>query len=347
MQNVSTTDVLLSLDEVEAISLAALLGAGVSDQNAAPVALSIRAAEADGIHSHGLARLPTYCEHARIGKIDGGAVPALLQPRPGLVAVDARDGFAHPAIDLGLPALLEAARSQGIAALAVHGSYNCGVVGYHVERIARAGFIALGFVHAPASIAPFHGTKPVFGTNPIAIAVPRGGDLPPMVLDQSASVVSKSEIVVHQQRGEPIPLGWALDRDGMPTTDAQAALSGGTMVPAGGAKGAGIALLVELMAAWATGSSLSIEAPSFADNQGHSPRTGQMFIALDPGPIAGPQAFARLERLFGAITDQPGTRLPGDRRLAARARFEGGERVALPRSLYDRIKAYSRQATTH
>lgn len=339
--NTSTTDVRLSLDEVEALSLTALLGVGVTSHNAASVAKSVRAAEADGIHSHGLARLPTYCEHARVGKIDGKADPLLHHLRPGLVAVDARDGFAHPAIDLGLPALLKSVSTQGIAALAVQRSYNCGVVGYHVERIAEAGFIGLGFVHAPASIAPFHGTKAVFGTNPIALAVPRGGGLPPLVLDQSSSVVAKSEIVVHQQRGEPIPLGWALDSKGEPTTDPNAALAGGTMVPSGGAKGAGIALLVELMAAWATGSSLSIDATSFADNRGHSPRTGQMFIALDSRPIAGPDAGERLERLFGAITHQPGTRLPGDRRHAARARFESGEGIAIPAALYEKIKAYS------
>lgn len=329
----------LTLAAVGDLTARALAGCGVGEAQTAAVTASVVAAEADGVHSHGLARLPTYCAHARVGKIDGRAVPVLDRPAPGLVRVDARDGFAHPAIDLGLPALVATARAQGIAALAVTNSYNCGVVGYHVERIAAAGLIGLGFVNAPASIAPAGGTVPVFGTNPIALAVPRAG-ADPLVLDQSSSVVAKSEIVVHKARGEAIPLGWALDRDGRPTTDPAAALDGGTMVPAGGAKGAGLALIVEVLAAWATGASLSIDASSFADDTGGPPRTGQFFLALDPGPIAGPGAAARLERLFAAITDQPGARLPGSRRAAARIRT-AREGVAIPVALHDRIAAYA------
>lgn len=334
---VTGSSVHLSLDEVEVLTFRALTGVGVAPEVARSVTASVVAAEADGIHSHGLARLPTYCEHARVGKIDGNAVPAVTTPRPGLLRVDACDGFAHPAIDLGLPLLFEAARTQGIAALAVTNSYNCGVVGYHVERIATAGFIALGFVNAPASIAPHGGIKPVFGTNPLAFAAPRAGK-PPLVIDQSSSVVAKSEIVVHQARGEPIPLGWALDAAGRPTTDPKAALAG-TMLPAGGYKGAGQALIVEMLAAWVTGASLSIHASSFADNNGGSPRTGQMFVALDPGPIAGDASEARFAALCAVIEGQDGARLPGDRRIAARSRTRA-EGITIAATLHERLTAF-------
>ncbi|KTQ95593.1 sulfolactate dehydrogenase [Aureimonas ureilytica] len=326
----------LTLAEVEDLTARALHACGVAPGPARSVTASVVAAEAEGIHSHGLARLPTYCEHARVGKIDGTAVPVLTRLRPGLVRVDAGGGFAHPAIDLGLSALVEAARAQGIAALAVTGSYNCGVVGYHVGRIAAAGFLALGFVNAPASMAPAGGARAVFGTNPIAFAVPREGR-EPLVLDQSSSIVAKSEIVVHQQRGEPIPLGWALDRDGQPTESADAALAGGTMLPSGGHKGANLALLVELMAAWLTASNLSIDASSFADNVGGSPGTGQFFIAIDPGPLAGNEAQARLGRLAEAIATQDGARLPGARREAARRRT-AVDGVPIPGALYDKLR---------
>jgi (2R)-3-sulfolactate dehydrogenase (NADP+) len=336
---VSDQAVHLTLAEVAALTRRALLACGVDPRNEAPITASVVAAEAEGVHSHGLARLPTYCEHARVGKIDGKARPVLDSPKPGLVRVDAKSGFAHPAIDFGLPALCDAARSQGIAALAVTNSYNCGVVGYHVTRIAREGLLALGFVNAPASIAPIGGTRPVFGTNPIALAVPRAGRAP-LVLDQSSSVVAKSEIVLHQQRGEPIPLGWALDKDGKATTDAQAALAGGTMVPAGGTKGAGLALIVEIFAAWLTGANLSIDASSFADNLGGSPRTGQFFVAFEIAALAGGAASERLEHLFSAIAGQPGARLPGDRRAAARERTaEAG--VTISRKLFDMITAHA------
>jgi (2R)-3-sulfolactate dehydrogenase (NADP+) len=337
--HVPAEGVRLTLPQVEALTRKVLLACGVDPRNEAPITASVVAAEAEGVHSHGLARLPTYCEHARVGKIDGKARPVLDSPRPGLVRIDAKGGFAHPAIDFGLPALCEAARAQGIAALAVTNSYNCGVVGYHVERIARQGLLALGFVNAPASIAPAGGAKPVFGTNPIAFAVPRTGR-EPLVLDQSSSVVAKSEIVVHQQRGEAIPLGWALDKDGNPTTDPKAALAGGSMVPSGGYKGAGLALIVEVFAAWLTGANLSIDASSFADNLGGSPRTGQFFIAIDPGELAGEGATARLERLFEAIAGQPDARLPGERRTRARSRT-ARDGVAISRKLFDTIEAYA------
>ncbi|MCA3605841.1 MAG: Ldh family oxidoreductase [Methylobacterium sp.] len=330
----------LTLAEVETLTLNALLGAGLGAAQALSVTRSVVAAEADGIHSHGLARLPTYCEHGRVGKIDGKAVAVLEDAAPGIVRVDARDGFAHPAIDLGLPELVAKARKQGIAALAVTNSYNCGVVGYHVERIAMTGLLALGFVNAPASIAPVGGRLPVFGTNPIALAVPRAA-APPLVLDQSSSVVAKSEILVHKARGEALPPGWALDRDGNPTTDPAAALDGGTMVPSGGYKGFGLALIVELLAAWATGASLSMDASSFADNTGGPPRTGQFFIGIDVGATTkNSDAPARLARLLDGIAGQPGVRLPGDRRLAARARA-ATEGIAIPAALYERIRAYA------
>lgn len=329
----------LSLSEIEDLTRRALRACGVADGNAESVTRSVVAAERDGIHSHGLARLPTYCEHARCGKIDGRAQPTRRRQGPGAIVVDARDGFAHPAIDLGFAALPEAASTAGVAALAVTNSYNCGVVGHHVEYLAEQGLVALGFVNAPASIAPWGGATAVFGTNPIACAVPRRA-APPLVIDQSASVVAKSEVMVHEQRGEPLPEGWALDADGRPTTDPQAALAGGTMVPAGGHKGANQALIVEILAAALTGASLSIDASSFAGNAGGPPRTGQFFIAVHPDAFAGALFAERLERLIAALTAQPGARLPGGGRLDAR-RETAGSGVRIARALYDRLAGYA------
>ena len=331
--------VTLSLTEVEDLTRRALLASNVATGNAESVTQSVVAAEADGIHSHGLARLPTYCEHARCGKIDGHAVPHASRLTPGALRVDARDGFAHPAIDLGLDALPDMARAAGITAMAVTNSYNCGVVGYHLERIARHGLVALGFVNAPASIAPWGGKAPVFGTNPLAMALPRTGRAP-LVVDQSASVVAKSEVVVHKQKGEPLPEGWALDKDGQPTTDPAAALAGGTMVPSGGYKGANQALIVETFAALLAGATLSLEASPFAGNEGGPPRTGQFFIAVNPETFAGAGFAAQSERLLAAIADQDGARLPGDGRLAARERT-AAEGVTLAAALHDTLRGYA------
>lgn len=329
--------VTLTLQQVEDLTRDALLASNTRTDNAESVTRSVVASEADGIHSHGLARLPTYCDHARCGKIDGHADPVVARVTDAGIRVDACDGFAHPAIDRGFEAFLPLAHETGIAAMAVTRSYNCGVVGYHLERIADAGLVALGFVNAPASIAPWGGNRPVFGTNPLACAVPRDG-APPLVIDQSSSVVAKSEIVVHRQKGEPIPGGWALDRNGNPTTDPATALDGGTMVPMGGYKGAGIALMVEVLAAAVTGSNLAIDASSFADNEGGSPRTGQFFIAIDPAAFGGPDFGARIARLLSAVTDQDGARLPGQGRLAARERT-ARDGVSISEALHDRLLA--------
>jgi (2R)-3-sulfolactate dehydrogenase (NADP+) len=330
--------VTLTLEDVEALTQRALVASHTGEENAWSVTRSVVASEADGIHSHGLARLPTYCEHARCGKIDGHARPEAERIAASGIRVDARDGFAHPAIDLGLEHFLPLVRENGVAALAVTNSYNCGVVGYHVERMAESGCIALGFVNAPASIAPWGGATPVFGTNPLACAVPREGGAP-LVIDQSSSVVAKSEIVVHKQNDESIPEGWALDADGHPTTDPEAALKG-SMVPMGGYKGAGIALIVEIMAAAVTASSLSIDASSFADNEGSSPRTGQFFIGIDPHVFAGAGFAERLERLLHAIEGQDGARLPGQGRLSARERT-ASEGVRISDGLHAKLRGYA------
>jgi (2R)-3-sulfolactate dehydrogenase (NADP+) len=310
----------MSLDAVEALALRQLRAAGASDMQAGPVARSIRLAERDGVRSHGLTYLPVYAEHLACGKVDGRAVPELSQSRSAAVLVDARHGFAHPAIDAGLPLLIEAAPSFGIAALTLRRSYNCGVLGHHAERIAEAGLIGLCFTHAPASVAPVGGRVPVVGTNPVALGVPDGQGGARFVLDQSASAVAKSEVILRSRSGEAIPEGWALDAEGQPTTDATAALKG-SMLPAGGAKGFGMGLIVEVLASALAGAVASRDASPFSGPAGGPPATGQCFLAIDPTAFAA--GFGdRIATLAEAIEMQEGARLPGARRMAARKRTE-------------------------
>lgn len=335
----STGDtVTLTIDEVEALTQAVLVASNTSETNARSVTRSVVASELDGIHSHGLARLPTYCEHAKCGKIDGHAMPTVEQVAPAALRADARDGFAHPAIDLGFAELTTLAKSTGIAGLAVTNSYNCGVLGYHVEALANAGLVALGFTNAPASIAPAGGKKAVFGTNPVACAAPDGKGGAAFVIDQSSSVIARSEVMVHAASGEPIPEGWALDADGEPTTDPAAAMKG-TMVPAGGYKGAGAALMVEMMAAALSGATLSANASSFGGNEGGSPRTGQFFIAIAPGPFSAGGYDERMAGLVAAITGQDGARMPGSRRQDARPRI-ARDGVTFARALHEKLLSY-------
>ncbi|MEP3633581.1 MAG: Ldh family oxidoreductase [Shimia thalassica] len=328
----------LTLSEIEDLSLRALMAAGTSEANARPLAVATAATEADGVASHGLAYIPIYCEHVQCGKVDGQATPVVATPRPGVVTVDAASGFAHAAIEAGFEKLIPMAREQGIAALAITNSYNCGVLGYHTYRLAQSGMLGLGFTNAPASIAPSGGAKPVVGTNPFSVAAPGADGQPALLIDQSASTIAKSEVMKHAREGTPIPVGWALDAEGNPTTDPALGLKG-SMAPSGGYKGVGIALLTEIMAAAMTGATLGINASPFSGTAGGPPRTGQFFMAIDPGATSGGDFATRMADLVGAIHDQDGARLPGDGRRGKRltARDNG---VAVNVATLDRIKTF-------
>jgi (2R)-3-sulfolactate dehydrogenase (NADP+) len=315
------SDHILTPAEIQTLAVEALCRHGASDAQATSLAAAIAAAERDGIKSHGLMYLPTYCEHLTCGKVVGGAAPVLSHAAPASLVVDAQSGFAHAAVDLGLPVLIAAAQAKGVVSLAIRNSYNCGALGYHTERLAGAGLVGLGFTNAPASIAPWGARKPVLGTNPWSLAVPNGAGGARFVIDQSASVIAKSEVMKRARAGEPIPKGWAFDAEERLTVDPVAALKG-TMAPAGGYKGVGAALLVEVFAACLTGANPGIAASPFSGTAGGPPRTGQSFIALAPDPSSGGAFADRLEMVVAAVGAETDGRLPGDRRRAARARSD-------------------------
>ena len=275
----------LTLDEVDELARRMLVASGASALQAGATAHSIRAAEAEGIRTVGLSYLPTYCEHVRCGKVLGDAVPTVSQPRAATVVVDAGNGFCHPAFEAGEAPLVQATRACGVGVLAISHSYSAGVLGWFVERLAQQGLVAVMFANSSSLMVAWGGKRPFFGTNPIAWAAPRaGGD--PVVADLSSSTVAWVTVNAAAQRGEPIPLGWALDVDGQPTTDAQAALAG-SMTPAAGHKGSALALLV--------------------------------ILAIDPSATMGAGFVGRIEADLQAMVSEPGVRLPGDNRLASRA----------------------------
>lgn len=325
----------LSLADAHNLAVRVLTTAGATATNAGPVADAVVTAQAEGIHSHGLTWLTTFADHLHNGKVNGKADPQVTQAAPAGLSVDACSGFAHPAIVKGIERLIPLTQQTGIAALAVKNSYNCLVVGHHVRRIAEAGLVALGFVNSPKSIAPWGGTKAVFGTNPLAFACPRKEGAP-LVIDQSSSKVARSEIRLAQQEGREIPLGWALDTEGKPTTDAEAAMAG-TVLPYGDHKGYGIALMVDLMAGAMTGARLSHQADPFVGDDGGPPGTGQFFLAIDPGPLGGGDFTQRVDGLCALILDEPGVQLPGDKRLA-NLRKTGDGPLSITTTLFDNLR---------
>jgi (2R)-3-sulfolactate dehydrogenase (NADP+) len=303
---------------------------GASPANAASVAWALVMAEADGLKGHGLSRVPTYLAMLKAGKIDGQVVPKASRPKPGVLAIDAGHGFAYPAIDLAVAELPRLAREQGVIAAPIRRSSHCGAAGLHVERLAEQGLVAMLFANTPGAIAPWGGSKPVFGTNPIAFAAPLARR-EPVVIDMALSKVARGPIVAAKQKGEAIPEGWALDVHGKPTTDAAAALAG-TMVPLGDAKGATLAMMVEILAAALVGAHFGFQASSFLDDKGGPPDTGQLILAIDPHAMGGNWFDERMRVLAHAIEEQEGTRLPGVRRLALRAKAQA-EGIEMPAEL--------------
>lgn len=300
-----------SLDEAEALAEAALRRSGASTAQAASVARALVAAEAAGQAGHGLRRLAAYCGQVRSGKVDGKAVPEAERPRAALLRIDARDGFAFPALDLAASTLPSIVAETGVASAAIRRSHHAGVLGLTVERFAEAGLVAMMMANSPGAMAPWGGSRPLFGTNPIAIAVPLP-DAAPVVIDLSLSKVARGKVMAAKQKGQPIPAGWALDRSGQPTTDPDAALAG-TMLPMGDAKGAALALIVEMMAAGLTGANYAYEASSLFDDKGPPPGLGQWILVIDPVAMGGARAHIRLAELITEIAAEPGTRIPGRR----------------------------------
>ncbi len=303
--------------ELEALIAAALCASQTAPEVAGSVARALTAAEVDGHKGHGLSRVPSYAAQSLSGKVDGNVMPAVDLPRPGVMCIDAGHGFAYPSFDRIVEDLPGLCGKNGIAAASVFRSHHFGVAGWHMERLAERGIVAIALGNTPKAIAPWGGRDAVFGTNPIAFAAPQR-DREPIVIDLATSQVARGLILKAAQAGEPIPEGWALDADGNPVTDAKAAL-GGTMQPLGGAKGAALAMMVEILAATLTGANYGFEATSFFDGEGAPPGVGQMVIGIDPDATGGRERFLdRLTVLAGAIEQQDGARLPGTRRLENR-----------------------------
>lgn len=313
-----------TLQALEALTLRALVNAGANDNMAKTTARALVDADAQGMASHGVARALQYAAHLQNGRADGNAVPEVIHAKGGAALVDAHSGLAFPACALAVEEGVRRARESGVAFVGVTNSHHFGVAAYHLQAIAAQRMVALAFGNSPSAMPAAGGRTPLFGTNPIAAMFPRRG-VAPLSIDLSLSQAARGKVMVAAKKGQPIPLGWALDKAGKPTTDAKAALEG-SMLAVGGAKGAMLALIVELLVTSLTGAAIGFEASSFFVPEGNRPRLGQAFLVIDPGALAGLDTyFDRVETLVAAMLADEGVRLPGDRRraLAAASLTEG------------------------
>ena len=331
--------VLLSPTDARALIWNALIGSGTSHKNAKYFTEAILDTELSGLEGHGFYWLQFYCAHLHSGKVDGKAVPQVEPLSDTSFRVDARCGFAHPAIEAGFKYMIPAAKTYGVAAMGIYNSYNAATLGFHTGYLARAGLLALGATNAVPNLAPVGGKTPIIGTNPISYAVPAPDGEISFLVDQSATQVAWTAVKRAAEESEPIPIGWALDANGEPTTDPEAGLAG-SMAPAGGVKGFSIGLFVEVLCAALAGGKLGIDQGSFTDDDGKPINNGQFFVAFDPVKFSGGSFDQTITRLVAAITEQEGARLPNARREANKLRLSK-QGIPIEPKLYEALKDFA------
>lgn len=290
---------------------------GTSESVARTLAANCASAQRDGAHSHGVFRIPAYVSTLASGWVNGTAVPQVQDVASGYVRVDAGGGFAQPALEAARALLVEKARSAGIAVLAIHNSHHFAALWPDVEPFAEEGLVALSVVNSMTCVVPHGARKPLFGTNPIAFAAPCAGHAP-IVFDMATSAMAHGDVQIAARKGDQLPEGMGVDRDGQPTCDPQAILDGGALLPFGGHKGSALSMMVELLAAALTGGNFSFEFDWSQHPGAKTPWTGQLVIVIDPTKAEGSRFAERSRELVEQMQAVGLTRMPGERRLRER-----------------------------
>ena len=328
----------MGFDDLAALLREIFVANGTSDAVADVLARNCASAERDGSESHGVFRMQGYVSTLRSGWVDGRAVPAVVEQAAAFIQVDARNGFAQPALQAAAPRAVAMAREAGACVVAIRKSQHFGALWLDVEPFAEQGLVALSTVNSMAVVVPHGGSRPVFGTNPLAFAAPREG-AHPLVFDQAASTMAHGDVKIAAREGRALPEGAGVDRDGRPSRDPKAVLDGGALLPFGGHKGSSIAMMIEILSAALTGGLFSCEVDWSGHPGAQIPCTGQCMILIDPAKGAGSASFARrVEVLIAEMQAAGQTRLPGDRRYAARRRAaESG--IPISSETLDRLRA--------
>lgn len=302
---------LTTVCELRALAAAACRACGAGAELTDALVEASLAADWAGRAEIGLAHLPDYLDGLQQGRIDGTALPLIERPAPAAIRIDLRGSVPQLGFAMALSHLVAAARDLGIAVLTAHNGFTSGELGHYARVLAGQGLVAwaAGNAHALVSTG---GPRPVYSTNPMAFAAPLPAPRPPLVMDQASSATAYVNIQRAAREGRAIPEGWALDAEGQPTTDPLRALAG-MLLPFGGAKGANVALMVEVMAAGLAGAAWSMDAGEFHRGS-QRPGCGLTVIALDPRIAGGDfstRLAAQLDRLQALGVHIPGQRYPG------------------------------------
>ena len=327
----------LKLDEILNLAKKTLLANGCDDETASILAELIMKAERDGSLSHGLFRLPAYVSGLKSGKINGKGKPEVKKISPSVIKVLGNNSLAPVVLNKGIPELIKAAKENGVAVLAINNSHHMAAMWPETEMIAEQGLVAFACTSYKPAVAPAGAIKPLFGTNPISFAWPRPGKTP-VVFDMATASMAMGEVQVAKREGHKVPLGTGLNKKGKETTDPAEIADGGVLLPFGGYKGSGIAMMVELLAGALVGDNFSYETAAKDNNDGGPPSGGEFVLAISPDKLSGNDWNKHSDEFFDKMKSMNGVRMPGERRH--KNRLDKGPRN-INEELINKIKSLS------
>jgi len=327
----------LTINEIFDLAKKTLLANGCDDETATILAELIMKAERDGSLSHGLFRLPAYVLGLKSGKINGKARPEVKKISPSVIKVLGNNCLAPVVLNKGIPELIKAAKENGVAVLAITNSHHMAAMWPETEMVAEQGLVAFACTSYKPSVAPAGATKPLFGTNPISFAWPRPGKTP-VVYDMATASMAMGEVQVAKREGHKVPLGTGLNKEGKETTDPGEIADGGVLLPFGGYKGSGIAMMVELLAGALVGDNFSYETAAKDNKDGGPPSGGEFILAISPDKLSGNNWEKHSDEFFNKMKSMDGVRLPGERRH--KNRLDKGPRN-INEELVNKIKSLS------
>jgi len=327
----------LSLEDIYNLANKTLLANGCDEETSNILSDLIMKAERDGSLSHGLFRLPAYVAGLKSGKINGKNRPKVSKITPSVVKVDGNNCLAPMVLNKSLPELIKAAQENGVAVLSITNSHHMAAMWPETEAIAEEGLVAFACTSYKPAVAPAGSIKPLFGTNPISFAWPRKNK-PPVVYDMATASMAMGEVQVAKREGHKVPLGTGLTKDGKDTTDPAEIADGGVLLPFGGYKGSGIAMMVELLAGALVGDNFSYETAENDNNDGGPPSGGEFILAISPDKLSNSDWDTHSSKFFEKMKSMGDVRLPGERRH--KNRLDKGPRH-INEDLVNKIKSLS------
>jgi len=327
----------ISLDEIYDLAKKTLLFNGCDEENASILSDTMMRAERDGSLSHGLFRLPAYVASLKSKKVNGKARPEVKKISSSVIKVLGNSAFAPMALKVSLPELIKLAKETGVAVLAITNSHHMAAMWPETEAVAEEGLVAFACTSYKPAVAPAGAIKPLFGTNPISFAWPRPGKTP-VVFDMATASMAMGEVQVAKREGHKVPLGTGITKEGKETTDPGDIADGCVLLPFGGYKGSGIAMMVELLAGALVGDNFSFETAAKDNNDGGPPSGGEFILAISPEKISGSDWDKHADEFFNKMKSMEGVRLPGERRH--KNRLDKGPRN-INEELVNKIKSLS------